>query len=126
MNQYTTAVLIRFMASLLFLSNPIVANANFENKSVFPHSLSEECKAFLSTTLVNTHWQGGFLWVPADWKNPAPQSIYDLVVIGGGTAGLVSAAGTTGLGGKVALVERHLLGGDAERRHRTDHEHGAR
>ena len=49
---------------------------------------------------------------PADWKNPAPQSIYDLVVIGGGTAGLVSAAGTTGLGGKVALVERHLLGGD--------------
>jgi pyruvate/2-oxoglutarate dehydrogenase complex dihydrolipoamide dehydrogenase (E3) component len=34
------------------------------------------------------------------------------VVIGGGTAGLVSAAGAAGLGGKVALVERHLLGGD--------------
>jgi len=33
-------------------------------------------------------------------------------VIGGGTAGLVSAAGAAGLGGKVALVERHLLGGD--------------
>src|SRR5687768_16091500 len=49
---------------------------------------------------------------PPDWQNPTPQPLYDLVVIGGGTAGLVSAAGTAGLGGKVALVERHLLGGD--------------
>jgi pyruvate/2-oxoglutarate dehydrogenase complex dihydrolipoamide dehydrogenase (E3) component len=49
---------------------------------------------------------------PPDWTNPTPQPLYDLVVIGGGTAGLVSAAGTAGLGGKVALVERHLLGGD--------------
>ncbi|MDZ4288551.1 MAG: mercuric reductase, partial [Prosthecobacter sp.] len=35
-----------------------------------------------------------------------------LVVIGGGTAGLVTAAGAAGLGAKVALVERHLMGGD--------------
>lgn len=49
---------------------------------------------------------------PPDWRNPTPQRLYDLVVIGGGTAGLVSAAGTASLGGKVALVERHLLGGD--------------
>jgi len=49
---------------------------------------------------------------PPDWRNPMPQPLYDLVVIGGGTAGLVSAAGTAGLGGKVALIERHLLGGD--------------
>jgi pyruvate/2-oxoglutarate dehydrogenase complex dihydrolipoamide dehydrogenase (E3) component len=49
---------------------------------------------------------------PPDWRNPTPLPLYDLVVIGGGTAGLVSAAGTAGLGGKVALVERHLLGGD--------------
>jgi pyruvate/2-oxoglutarate dehydrogenase complex dihydrolipoamide dehydrogenase (E3) component len=49
---------------------------------------------------------------PPDWKNPTPLPLYDLVVIGAGTAGLVSAAGTAGLGGKVALVERHLLGGD--------------
>jgi pyruvate/2-oxoglutarate dehydrogenase complex dihydrolipoamide dehydrogenase (E3) component len=33
-------------------------------------------------------------------------------VIGGGTAGLVTAAGTAGLGGRVALVERHKMGGD--------------
>ena len=32
--------------------------------------------------------------------------------IGGGSAGLVAAAGAAGLGAKVALVERHLLGGD--------------
>lgn len=49
---------------------------------------------------------------PPDWRNPQPRPLYDLVVIGGGTAGLVSAAGTAGLGGKVALIERHLLGGD--------------
>jgi pyruvate/2-oxoglutarate dehydrogenase complex dihydrolipoamide dehydrogenase (E3) component len=49
---------------------------------------------------------------PPDWKNPDPAPRYNLVVIGAGTAGLVSAAGTAGLGGRVALIERHLLGGD--------------
>lgn len=38
--------------------------------------------------------------------------MYNLVVIGAGTAGLVTAAGAAGLGAKVALIERHLLGGD--------------
>jgi pyruvate/2-oxoglutarate dehydrogenase complex dihydrolipoamide dehydrogenase (E3) component len=49
---------------------------------------------------------------PPDWVNPVPARRYNLVVIGGGTAGLVTAAGAAGLGAKVALVERHLLGGD--------------
>ena len=49
---------------------------------------------------------------PADWVNPEPRAVYDLVVVGGGTAGLVSAMGAAGLGARVALVERHLLGGD--------------
>jgi pyruvate/2-oxoglutarate dehydrogenase complex dihydrolipoamide dehydrogenase (E3) component/uncharacterized membrane protein YdjX (TVP38/TMEM64 family) len=49
---------------------------------------------------------------PLDWVNPEPAPRYNLVVIGGGTAGLVTAAGSAGLGAKVALVERHLLGGD--------------
>jgi pyruvate/2-oxoglutarate dehydrogenase complex dihydrolipoamide dehydrogenase (E3) component len=49
---------------------------------------------------------------PRDWQNPEPAPSYNLVVIGGGTAGLVSAAGAAGLGARVALVERHLLGGD--------------
>ncbi|OUC14642.1 MAG: mercuric reductase [Alkalinema sp. CACIAM 70d] len=51
---------------------------------------------------------------PPDWQNPQPQSTYDLVVIGAGTAGLVVAAGAAGLGIglRVALVERHLMGGD--------------
>ena len=37
---------------------------------------------------------------------------YNVVVIGAGTAGLVTAAGTAGLGGRVALVEAHRMGGD--------------
>ncbi len=49
---------------------------------------------------------------PADWENPEPAPCYNLVVIGAGTAGLVCAAVSAGLGAKVALVERHLLGGD--------------
>lgn len=49
---------------------------------------------------------------PPQWHNPLPSGRYHLVVIGAGTAGLVSAAGATGLGAKVALVERSLMGGD--------------
>lgn len=49
---------------------------------------------------------------PPDWANPAPKELYNLVVIGAGTAGLVTAAGAAGLGAKVALIERHLMGGD--------------
>ena len=49
---------------------------------------------------------------PVDWINPTPHGRYNLVVVGGGTAGLVSAIGAAGLGAKVALVERGLMGGD--------------
>lgn len=49
---------------------------------------------------------------PPDWTNPAPTGRYNLVVIGAGTAGLVTAAGAAGLGAKVALIERELMGGD--------------
>jgi pyruvate/2-oxoglutarate dehydrogenase complex dihydrolipoamide dehydrogenase (E3) component len=49
---------------------------------------------------------------PADWVTPKPAPRYNLVVIGAGTAGLVTAAGAAGLGAKVALIERELLGGD--------------
>ena len=49
---------------------------------------------------------------PPDWANPTPAPRYNLVVIGAGTAGLVTAAGAAGLGAKVALIERHLMGGD--------------
>jgi pyruvate/2-oxoglutarate dehydrogenase complex dihydrolipoamide dehydrogenase (E3) component len=49
---------------------------------------------------------------PLDWQNPMPASRYNLVVIGGGTAGLVTAVGAAGLGAKVALVEKHFMGGD--------------
>ena len=49
---------------------------------------------------------------PSDWVNPEPEPMYNLVVIGGGTAGLITSIVAAGLGAKVALVERHLMGGD--------------
>jgi len=49
---------------------------------------------------------------PADWRNPEPDGRYNLVVIGAGTAGLITANGAAGLGAKVALIEKHLMGGD--------------
>ena len=49
---------------------------------------------------------------PADWTNPTPAARYNLVVIGAGSGGLITAAVAAGLGARVALVEKHLMGGD--------------
>ena len=49
---------------------------------------------------------------PSHWQNPTPDGRYNLVVLGAGTAGLVAAAGAAGLGARVALIERQLMGGD--------------
>lgn len=70
------------------------------NQNVSIHPMDEHNQKLVD----NTH--------PNDWTNPEPKGIYNLVVIGAGTAGLVTAAGAAGLGAKVALVERHLMGGD--------------
>ncbi|MEO8045633.1 MAG: FAD-dependent oxidoreductase, partial [Spartobacteria bacterium] len=40
------------------------------------------------------------------------EGTYNLVVIGAGTAGLVTAAGSAALGARVALIERNKMGGD--------------
>lgn len=49
---------------------------------------------------------------PSNWVNPEPAGRYNIVVIGAGTAGLVTAVVAAGMGAKVALIERHLMGGD--------------
>ncbi len=49
---------------------------------------------------------------PADWVNPEPTGRYNIVVIGAGTAGLITAVIAASLGAKVALIEKHLMGGD--------------
>jgi pyruvate/2-oxoglutarate dehydrogenase complex dihydrolipoamide dehydrogenase (E3) component len=48
---------------------------------------------------------------PSAWQNPQPKGIYNLVVIGGGPAGITAARHAACLGAKVALIERNLLGG---------------
>jgi pyruvate/2-oxoglutarate dehydrogenase complex dihydrolipoamide dehydrogenase (E3) component len=49
---------------------------------------------------------------PSDWINPEPTGRYNIVVIGAGTAGLITAVIAAGLGAKVALIEKYLMGGD--------------
>jgi pyruvate/2-oxoglutarate dehydrogenase complex dihydrolipoamide dehydrogenase (E3) component len=49
---------------------------------------------------------------PTDYVNPPPQANYHLVVVGAGPAGLIAAIGAAGLGARVALIERHTMGGD--------------
>ena len=49
---------------------------------------------------------------PPDHVNPEPAPRYNLIAVGGGTAGLVSAAGAALLGARSALIERGFLGGD--------------
>jgi len=50
---------------------------------------------------------------PDDWQNPVAKQLYDLVVVGGGPAGLAAAEWAIRLGLRVALVERYRLGGDS-------------
>ena len=68
------------------------------------HFPVEPLDEFNRKLLANVH--------PDSWVNPEPAPRYHLIVIGAGTAGLVSAKGAAGLGAKVALIERHLMGGD--------------
>lgn len=49
---------------------------------------------------------------PRDYVNPVPEGRYHLVVVGAGPGGLVTAIAAAGLGAKVALIERHAMGGD--------------
>ena len=49
---------------------------------------------------------------PPGWRNPTPRGAYHLLVIGAGPAGLVAARAAAALGARVALIERHRLGGD--------------
>jgi len=49
---------------------------------------------------------------PLQWVNPEPRGRYNIVVIGAGTAGLITAVIAASLGAKVALIEKHLMGGD--------------
>ncbi|MEK7286898.1 MAG: mercuric reductase [Nitrospirota bacterium] len=49
---------------------------------------------------------------PADWINPTPTARYQMVVIGAGPAGLVTAAIGAAIGAKVALIEKRWMGGD--------------
>ena len=49
---------------------------------------------------------------PIRYTDPEPCSYYDMVAIGGGAGGLVTAIFVQLSGGRAALIEKNLLGGD--------------
>ncbi len=56
-------------------------------------------------------WQA--LLAPQNYENPIPPTTpYHLAVIGAGPAGLITSIVAAGLGARVALIERHMMGGD--------------
>jgi len=104
----TVAVFVTRLASKA-LAKKIASNKTEQNPKGITSAPSEPvvvkpADAHNARLLSNVH--------PPDWQNPTPAPCYNLVVIGAGTAGLVTAAGAAGLGAKVALVEKSLLGGD--------------
>ena len=75
-----------------------------ESMNAFEHLLVAPNDEHNRTLVSNVH--------PLNWVNPEPASRYNIVVIGAGTAGLVTAVIAAGMGAKVALIEKHLMGGD--------------
>ena len=61
-------------------------------------SLVEPNDEFNRQLVANVH--------PTEWTNPTPAGRYNLVVIGAGTAGLVTAAIAAGLGARASNYER--------------------
>ena len=83
---------------VLQLSERIVVMAQRDEHLVLPNDEHNR------TLVSNVH--------PSNWVNPEPVGRYNIVVIGAGTAGLITAVIAASLGAKVALIEKHLMGGD--------------
>lgn len=71
---------------------------------VLAHTLIEPDDVYNRALVENAH--------PPAWVNPKPYDVYNLVVLGAGTAGLVATAGAAALGARVAITEERLMGGD--------------
>ena len=52
---------------------------------------------------------------PQEWVNPKPVDRYALIIIGAGSAGVAAAELAIAMGVKVAMIERHLIGGTFDR-----------
>lgn len=99
-----SAILVRRHKRKPSTEQAILAMKNFMPHSAIAPPTVPPMDRYNQTLIANLH--------PPDWINPEPASRYNLVVIGAGAAGLVTAAGAAILGAKVALVEKHLMGGD--------------
>jgi pyruvate/2-oxoglutarate dehydrogenase complex dihydrolipoamide dehydrogenase (E3) component len=48
---------------------------------------------------------------PSGWRNPQPDGLYRLAIVGAGPAGVVAAELAASFGARVALIERNAIGG---------------
>src|ERR1700719_4429577 len=72
-----------------------------QTDTLIPKALTNE--RLNRTLLDNVH--------PSAWEKPQPADKYNLVILGAGPAGILTALEAAKLGAKVALIERNLLGG---------------
>ena len=94
-----------------------------DGKVIHPEDVSEELGNSTDWHVKNPHHLPEILldgfnrdtldnWRPIKWVDPTDRDKYDLIAIGAGAGGLVSALSTTLAGGKAAIIERNLMGGD--------------
>lgn len=78
-----------------------------ENQSELPHVMFDpiNCEMYDNVRPLQ--------WVDPDVTPSRPgEKVYDMIAIGGGAAGMVTAAGTSSIGGTALMIEKSFMGGD--------------
>lgn len=102
-----------------FISTPMNADRSLQPRLPVPSFDRQTDPSTSASTIENLFWPMDDQNVrlldnvhPPEWIEPVFDGVYNLVVIGAGAGGLITAGGAAGVGARVALIEAHALGGD--------------